>query len=46
MEPEQCFGDLGSRIIKEMEKKNTVVLREEKENKEKRRGALSWLPAV
>lgn len=45
MEPEQCFGDLGSRIIKEMKKK-TVVLREEKENKEKRRGALSRLPAV
>lgn len=34
MEPEQCFGDLGSRIIKEMKKK-TVVLRGEKENKEK-----------
>lgn len=38
MEPEQCYGDLGSRIIKEMKKKKHSLMRREREQgKEERR---------
>lgn len=38
MEPEQCFGDLGSRIIKEM--KNSSLTRREREQGKEERSSL------